>query len=140
MPLKNFNHRKNTRFLLILTLAFVAFSCSKDDENTSCTAPAVEENIIGTWTNNFVTGDVEFKTDGTYTDDNEVFFGYELNGVVYDDRRYNIVEDTLNLSLFAPSGTDSAVVFYLITDNKCNNIEISFDFGGTLIPLTLNRK
>jgi archaellum component FlaF (FlaF/FlaG flagellin family) len=131
------NFLKNGFFLLTAFTIISLASCSKDDD---CTAPAIDVNIIGTWDAVLGSGEVEFKTDGTYVDDDEALFGVEVNGVVYDQRTYAISGDTLTLTVANPNGSGESSVEYEVSQNECDEIKLEVDAFGIVITETLKRK
>ena len=130
------NYLKNYLFLLTAVTVIGLSSCKKDD----CTAPAISENIIGNWSVTLGSGDVEFKTDGTYVDDDEALFGVEVNGVVYDQRTYVINGTTLTLTVSTPDGSGSSSTEFEVTQNECDEIKLTVDFLGIVFTETLVRK
>ncbi len=132
------NFLKNSLFLLA-TISLIGFSsCSNDDED--CAAPAIEENIIGTWAAMVGSGDVEFKTDGTYVDDDEALFGIEVNGVVYDQRTYVVSGTTLTLTVATPDGSGTSSTDFEVSQNECDEIKLTVEIAGISATETLTRK
>ena len=131
------NFLKNGLFLLAAFTLVGLSSCSKDDD---CTAPAISENIIGFWNPVLGGGEVEFKTDGTYVDDDESLFGIEVNGVVYDQRTYAITGDTLTLTVADPNGGGESSTEFEVVQNECDELKFEIDVFGTLFTETLKRK
>lgn len=119
---------------LIMMLALIT-SCKKD----SCTPPDVSQNIIGTFIAKNTTNEIEFKTDGTYVDDNEYLAGVTVNGVNYSDRTYTITSDSLKVTVSDPGGSGSTTVGYSIEANKCEEIVISTTIGIS-ITTTLEKQ
>lgn len=108
-----------TSFMVFFLL--IGASCKKD----SCTAPDVTQNIIGTWKAKNTENLIEFKTDGTYIDDNEYLLGFTSGGVNYSDRSYTISGDSLHVTVSEPNGSGYASKAYLIEANKCEEIILS---------------
>ena len=131
------NFLKNGLFLLAAFTIISFTSCSKDDD---CTAPAIAVNIIGTWDAVLGSGEVEFKTDGTYVDDDEALLGVEVNGIVYDQRTYAISGDTLTLTVADPNGGGESSAEFEVTQNECDEIKLEVDAFGIVITETLKRK
>ena len=129
------NFLKNGLFLLAAFILVSLTSCKKD-----CTAPAISENIIGTWRPVLSGGEVEFKADGTYIDDDDSLLGFESNGVVYDQRTYVINGTTLTLTVAPPDNSGEFSLETEVTQNECDEIKLTFDFFGTSFTETLKRK
>jgi hypothetical protein len=133
---------KNIKTKLILVLAVgiavIYSSCSKESKE-SCTPPVIKENIIGSWRSVTVGGEVEFKSDGTYVDDDEMLLGVEVNGLKYDQRTYKVNGDVLTLKVSPKTTNDSAVFEYDVVENKCNQIKLGFDFNGQTFVETLKK-
>lgn len=128
----------NKPFLFTLSLIIflgMGTSCKKD----SCDPPEVSENIIGNWKAKNTENYVEFKNDGTYTDDNEYLYGVSIGGINYSDRTYAISGDTLKLTVSDPAGSGSSTKNYMIDANKCQEIVISTSLGIT-ITTTLEKQ
>ncbi len=125
--------KKLSVFLFVFVIGFS--SCGDDD----CAAPAISENIIGTWDTTVSSGEVEFKSDGTYIDNNDALLGVEINGVVYDDRTYVVNGDSLVLTVSDPNGSGESSIGFEVTQNECDEIKLSFDIG-TIFTETLVRK
>ncbi|MEZ4884976.1 MAG: hypothetical protein R3E32_09655 [Chitinophagales bacterium] len=111
--------KSNLTLLLVVILTFSA--CSKDDE---CEVPALSENIIGTWNPQLSGGEVEFRADGTYIDEDDSLFGFEVNGVVFDDKSYSLDGNTLTLTASPSGGGGSSSVDFEITENNCDEIKL----------------
>lgn len=121
-------------FSLIILLALIV-SCKKD----SCSAPEVSQNIIGTFIAKNTTNEIEFKTDGTYVDDNEYLYGVTIGGANYSDRTYTISSDSLILTVSDPNGSGSSTRGYSIDANKCEEIVITTTIGIS-ITTTLEKQ
>ncbi len=128
---------KNGLFLLF-AISLLGFSaCKKDD----CTAPLVEENIIGTWEESFSDDEVEFKADGTLIDENGALFEVESNGVIYSDKSYTIANDVLTITVADPANASAfASADFDIIQNECDEIKLEVNFLGTVVTTTLERK
>lgn len=140
LPRMNMKKIKISVILVMLACSSVIYSsCSKESEE-ACTPPALKENIIGTWRAVQVGEDIEFKSDGTYVDDQEVLFGAEVNGLKYDQRTYRLNGDVLILKISPKTTNDSAVLEYDVIENKCDQLKLSLDFNGVPLVATLKRK
>lgn len=124
-------------FLLLLTVSAVSFtSCTKEDSD--CTAPAVETNIVGTWTVEMGDGGTaEFKSDGTLVDPTGEIFEVEVNGVNYSEKTYTVANDTLSIVAKDPNSTNSGNASFAIKENECNKITLDSGLG---IDFVLNRE
>ena len=129
---------KNYALLFMAIGSISLSSCSKEDDD--CVAPAVSQNILGTWTAELSPGDVTFNSNGTYVDDDEALFGAEVNGVVLSVRTYVITGDTLTLNIASPDSSNTASSDFLISQNECNQIKLTSGFLGLTFTETLNRK
>lgn len=113
-------------FLIAITMLALA-ACSKDDD---CNSESLATTILGSW-NVYVLGqnqgEVEFKSDGTLVDENDLIIGGEIGGVTLDEKTYEVIGDDL-LSTTAASGSSSIGFDYDIVSYSCDKIE--FDFGG----------
>ncbi|MFK7787481.1 MAG: hypothetical protein AB8B56_20320 [Crocinitomicaceae bacterium] len=117
----NYMYKTVTLTSFVFLFLLIGTSCKKD----SCTPPDVTQNIIGTWKAKNTENLIEFKTDGTYTDDNEYLLGFSSGGVNYSDRTYAISGDSLHLTVSDPNGSGFASSSYLIEANKCEEIIVS---------------
>ncbi|MEN0005698.1 MAG: hypothetical protein AAF798_16230 [Bacteroidota bacterium] len=117
---------KKIPFLLVfLALGLVLFttSCDNDDD---CTAPALEENIVGTWSIPLSgDGTIEFQADGTLLDPDDLLYGVEVNGIVYSQKSYSISGTTLSVTAEAPGGAGSSSADFEVVSNECDVITIS---------------
>jgi len=115
---------------LILSLNLLLLSSCKDDED--CVAPVVSENIVGSWT--VLGSTVEFQSDGTLLDPDDAIFGFEVNGVVYDQKTYVATENNLAVTAMPSGGGGTSSVDFEIVGNECDKITISalgFSFDMT---------
>jgi hypothetical protein len=108
-------------FLLLSLNLVVLTSCGDDDEN--CVAPAVSENIIGTWT--VMGSTVEFQSDGTLIDPDGALIEVEINGEIYDQKSYVVNDNTLELTAMPSNGSGSSSADLEIAGNECNKITLS---------------
>jgi len=72
-------------FILFLLLS-ISTSCGE-----KCTAPDLEENIIGTWRMTITGNMIEFRTDGTLIDPDAALIGGEIGGVVVDQKSFEVL-------------------------------------------------
>ena len=132
------NNTMKTIFPIILIIGFISFfSCSKD-----CTPPAIEQNIVGTWTGiaeaNGQTkprGTATFNSDHTGTSPGEILQA-DFNGGPKNVKDFTWAVDSVDnlLMLFYEEGTSYYLIYYEIKSNECNTVKLAFD--GTII---LNR-
>lgn len=109
-------------FLLLLSLnLMILTSCGDDDDN--CAAPAVSENIVGSWT--VLGSTVEFQSDGTLIDPDDALIAAEVNGVVYDQKSYVATDDNLTVTAMPSGGGGSVSGDLEITGNECDKITMS---------------
>ncbi len=115
--------------VLFLFVALMSISCGDD-----CTAPALSENIVGKWKITLTGEEIEFKADGTLIDPNDGLIGGELNGVVLDEKSYEIVDgDTF--SARAAKDTQFLESEFNVTLNECDKITIADPFFGLNIAM-----
>lgn len=114
---------KFSAFLLLLTI----FACKKD-----CTAPPIDQNIVGTWSANVSfggvskSGDVIFRSDHTGTSPGEIFQG-SFNNNTYEDFTWEIEGDT-TLFFHYGTGQSSFGYGYKIKENNCDKIKVNYFF------------
>ena len=128
-----------TIFPMILIIGFISFfSCSKD-----CTPPAIEENIIGTWTGiaeaNGQTkpgGTATFNSDHTGTSPGEIFQASFNGSAKIKDFTWAVDSVDNELGLSYADGSSSFTINYQIKSNECNTVKLDLGFLGTII---LNR-
>jgi hypothetical protein len=115
---------KNVLFLGLMMTLFVLSSCTTEDD---CTAPAVESNIVGTWSFIGTSNTFEFFANGTLEDPSDEVFSFEFNGVKYTEKTYSInsTSDTLTVVATEPNTSNSADAKFPIVKNECNTITLS---------------
>ena len=121
----------NAICLIWLTIGCISLSSCGDD----CTAPDISTNIVGVWNPVLSGGEVEFKADGTYTDDTGALLSIGMSSAD-DVRTYTIEEMTLTMNVDAADGSGFISVDFEVTQNECDQIKISL-LG---LEETLNRK
>ena len=111
-------------FLLVLCMA-----CSKTQDQ-ACVAPAVDKNIIGTWTVKVPTGSgkVTFNADGTFVDDAGILVDGEINGVKATKKTWSVANNKLSVNASAP-GNGSIGFTLNILDNQCSKITLDYVFA-----------
>ena len=123
---------KISNFLLLAFLLAVTVACNKDDD-----APCTDlgDTLIGSWSVTAIgldLGDVEFKTDGTLIDPDDVLIGGEVGGVVLDEKSYTVNGNT-SFNTKAEKGSNSTEVEYQVSSIKCDEISISIlGIGATM--------
>ncbi|BDS13959.1 hypothetical protein AsAng_0047220 [Aureispira anguillae] len=120
---KYMNFFKQTVVLLTIAIALFMTACTQD--NSTCTPPAVAQNIVGTWTITGGTGTVEFKSDGTLVDPNDDVLGGYVNNDTFSVKTYVVANDTLSVTAASPTTSNSMSGDFPITDNQCDKITIS---------------
>jgi len=123
--------------LLVLFSVAIFSSCKKDDDS-SCTAPSLSENIIGVWVPTWETSTVGFNADGTLDDPADAMIGFEINGLVYSNKTYSVVSDSeLYVRAADPNDDTQAIdATFEVTGNECDKITMSI-FG---IEAAMNRQ
>ena len=123
---------KISNFLLLAFLLAVTVACNKDDD-----APCTDlgDTLIGSWSVTAIgldLGDVEFKSDGTLIDPDDVLIGGEVNGIVLDEKSYTVNGNT-SFNTKAEKGSNSTEVEYQVSSIKCDEISISIlGIGATM--------
>jgi len=116
-------------------LLAVSIACNKDDDDP-CTD--LGDTIVGSWSVSALgtdAGDVEFKSDGTLIDPDEILIGGEDgNGNVLDEKSYEVTSDT-SFTCTAAKGSTSISFDYDVISFTCD--EIKLDVLG--IVATMNR-
>jgi len=120
--------KRNLLFLMLLGLISIT-ACSDDDDD--CTAPALEENIVGSWEVS-TDGVVTFNADGTFEDADDAILGFP--DVEDEDKTYVVSGTTVELTS-AAAGTSISTELE-VTDNQCDRIE-GTAFG---VPITFERQ
>ena len=125
---------KNVFYLLIFSTIVFA-SCKKDD---NCDDTNLSTTIVGEWSVSalgFVVGDVEFKSDGTLIDVDDVLVGGEIGGQPLDEKSYT-VNGNSSITVRAENNSGSLEFDFDVSEYSCE--EISMDVSG--IPASLDRK
>lgn len=117
------NFLKQTTGLLTIAVALFMTACTQD--NSTCTPPAVEQNIVGTWTITQGTGTIEFKSNGTLVDPSDDVLGGVVNGDTLSVKTYTVANDTLSVTAASATTTNSMNADFPIVDNQCDKITIS---------------
>ncbi len=137
-------------FLLITSIAIfsvlVTSGCKKDEEEP-CTAPAIEENILGKWEATNALGEkntIEFKADNTFSDPNDAIVGGSTNGVDFTHKTYSVIsESEIKFTASTPpdSGTSGSTSITMdVKENECNKIVMELQGFGDLGKMTFVRK
>ncbi len=125
-------YKKTTILLLLLTVLLTA---CKDKEEADCVAPAIGQNIVGTWTMNVDLGALgndgpftaNFKANGDLVDqDNTFYIGVDTgnNGPV---TRYWQVKN--GQVLISQSKTTDPNFEFDVKENSCDKIVLNDGFG-----------
>lgn len=115
------NFLKQGLAVLVVAVAVFMSSCTQDQD---CTPPAVETNIIGSWTVTGGTSTVEFQSNGTLVDPSDDVLGGEINGDKLTVKTYSISNDTLYTTAASPTTTNSIDAQFPITKNECDKITV----------------
>lgn len=116
------NFLKQGLTVLVVAVALFMSSCTQDSD---CTPPAVETNIVGSWTVTGSTATIEFQSDGTLVDPSDDVLGGEINGDKLTVKTYSISNDTLYTVAASPTTTNSIDAQFPITKNECDKITVS---------------
>ncbi|MGH1337189.1 MAG: hypothetical protein ACRBFS_13780 [Aureispira sp.] len=112
-------------FVAVLFSVLFFTSCDKDSD---CTAPALEQNIIGTWTADYEpsASAFEFKSDGTLSDPSDAVLGGEINGDKLTVKTYQTIgEDSLYVKAASATTTNFLETTFPVTKNDCDKITIT---------------
>jgi hypothetical protein len=116
------------------TLLVLSVACNKQVAEP-CDTGNLEAIIVGKWTINFggsSAGDVEFKSDGTLIDPDDVLLGFTD---IQDQKSY-VVDSNTEFTATAIDNGSSLEVAYDVTSFTCD--EIILDFFG--FEVKMNRK
>ena len=115
-------------FFVVLVLLIGFSSCTKED--TCTTAPAISENIVGTWLLEGGDGNTfQFLSDGTLNDPSGEMIDIEFNGVKYSDKTYMVANDSLTITATNPNdNTLFSSITVPVIENECETITLDF-FG-----------
>ena len=119
--------------LVILIFALFAIACTEED--SACTPPAVEQNIVGSWSVTGGIATVEFQANGTLIDPSSDFIGGEINGDTLSVKTYSIANDTLYTVAASATTTNTLDAKFPITKNECDKITLSVS-GLPVVILT----
>ncbi len=111
-------------------LLFGLSSCGGD-----CEPGSLEETMVGTWSYALTSDSAEFQADGTLIDPDDIIFSFEVNGVAYDEKTWEINSDG-DLFVTASTGSLSSDATFEVSGFTCDEVMISA-FG---FPLTLERQ
>jgi len=116
---------------LSLFLSFPITSCKKE-----CTPPAINQNIIGTWTAVHQVGNrtfgpetVAFNADGTITDGNN-FIITAASGTSSNEKSWSLEGSILRVQAGGTSGE------LRLAGNRCNFISFEVDRFNTFLELS----
>lgn len=124
--------------LLLLAALLMTSACKKDDDDDPCVATDLSETIVGKWNVTALEmnlGDVEFKSDGTLIDPDDVLIGGEVGGVILDEKSY-VVTSNESFTATAEKGSNSVEFDYDVITFTCD--EIKLDVLG--VVATMSRK
>lgn len=120
----------SNRIFSALILSFFFFGCVENEK--VCTAPTLEENIIGSWTATMLSGkelvnNLEFNKDKSFKESSGLLFGN------YDSTKitWKVDGDSLTLTgVYTKSGP--AVYSFTLIANSCNEITLDMEGFDTL--------
>ncbi len=107
---------KNSFLLLFACSILFLCACKKD-----CSAPIIEENIVGIWEESSSGEQVEFKADGTFIDENDIFISLNTPS----SKSYEIVGSIIKFSASAIGGSNTGSGELTVIGNKCDEIKLS---------------
>lgn len=125
------NTLKITLATFLFSLLFFATSCDKSSDDVSCTAPALQQNIVGTWKADYepTAAAFEFRSNGTLNDPDDAIIGGSVNGDVFTVKTYQTIgEDSLYVKAASATTTNFVDVTLPVKKNECD--EITFEFFG----------
>ena len=120
--------------LVVLIVALFMTACTQEDSD--CTPPAVEQNIVGTWTVTGGVATVEFQANGTLIDPSNDILGAVINGDTLSVKTYSVANDTLYTVAASPTTTNTMDLQFPINNNECDKITLSL-IG---LPVVLTRE
>ncbi|CAA6816373.1 MAG: Unknown protein [uncultured Aureispira sp.] len=109
--------------LVVLMFALFITACTQED--TDCVPPAVDQNIVGTWTVTSGVATVEFEADGTLIDPSDDILGGVINGDTLSVKTYSIANDTLYTVAASATTTNTIDAQFPIDENECDKITLS---------------
>ena len=118
---------KQSFALLAIFTILLATSCQTPD--STCTPPALEENIKGTWIATWENNvEVEFMANGALKDPSDAIFSAEVNGVQYTNKTYEVrTNSDLYVRVEDPNdATNFAETTIPVTKNECNTLTLEF--------------
>ena len=119
-------------FTLLALFSVLSISCGEDE------CLVLSESIIGTWEASILgEGEIEFQSDGTLIDENDILVSFETNGVAYDQKSWELIEADSKLSLRAEnSGAGFFEIELDVASFDCETITLQ-QFG---INVSLTKK
>lgn len=131
------------KVFIVTLVSILLFQCKNEDD--SCVAPGLSQNIIGSWTikNSAFgfsdTGSATFNSDGSIVSNPDGFLiSGEVNGVKLTKQSYTIKDSTITLKASSDAGGQFVTSSMDMKSNSCN--EIKFDVLGGLGKSTFTRK
>jgi hypothetical protein len=120
----------SNRIFLALFLSLTFLGCIENEK--TCTAPALEENIVGSWSATMLSGSdglntVAFNKDKSFKESSGLFFGN------YDSTEisWKVKGDSLTLvGVYNKSGP--AIYGFTLITNTCNEITLNMEGLDTL--------
>lgn len=135
------NHlMKFAQLSFMIGLLCFTISCASDDDS-NCTAPALEDNLIGTWSGVGKAQGVVFEgpetvvfnTDGTFTD-NDILVSGSANGIPFTMKTWEVTGSTLRVT--ASNGQDFGSSTYEMVENECDFINLEIPGFNAFVELS----
>jgi hypothetical protein len=129
---------------LFVAVSLLVSSCKSSDPTPACVAPAIEKNLVGSWTvkSGSKTAPVTFKADGTYVDDQSALVGI-TGSTSTKTWKAGVGPNNTSILDFTAKATDpkaspsEVTIFTTVTTNECNNIVLTLALFGS-VTLTRN--
>ena len=124
-------------FFGLVLFSFTISSCNKDKD--TCSDPKLTENIVGKWKVAVANSLVEFKSDGTVVDVDDVIISGESNGTAFTVKTYTVTgDDKVKLKAALEDGSSFAEVEFTVTTNDCDKLVLALPSLG--VSMTLERQ
>ena len=114
---------KFLNLLLFASLLAFCVACNDDDDDDPCIATTLEETIVGKWIiseSNTIYGDVEFTSDGTLIDPEDLILGFPD----VDDEKYYVVDSESAFTVFSTHDGSTIEVEFDVASFSCDEIHL----------------